>query len=622
MVRKKDFGALGLGIIAGIVAATTFFNSQDIGNITPSTASAKTNAEKVYVEPGKLDEYYFLASGGHSGQMFVYGIPSMRLIRQVPVFSPDTATGYGFDKETKEMLNGYTWGDFHHPSISETDGEYDGRAVFASDIGNNRAAYIDLETFQTKDILEIPNVSGPHCAAFVTTNSEYLFLPTRFSVPLGFEYADLDDFSETYKGVMSAIKPDFENEKLDIAYQVILPPWSYDISDAGKGPSEDWAFLSTYNTEEATTTLEINASQNDRDYLVMFNWKKISAEVEKGNFEDLNGVKMFDPEKYPGSVFLLPVAKSPHGVNLTPDGEYTVASGKLSPTTTVYSFEKIMKAIENKDFSGEAQGLPVVSYDSVVDKEVEVGLGPLHTEFDDRGNAYTTLFIDSQVVKWNLKSGEVLDKVDVAYAPGHLTTAEGDTVSPDGNYLVSLNKIAKDSFLSVGPSHPESFQLIDISGDKMEVLGSMPSQPEPHYAQMIKADKIQTKEVFDKDENRPNAVWNKEDARIERNGDVVDVYGIAVRSRFIFDAKSDRPDVIKVKEGDTVRIHLTNIDRDEDITHGFAINGMNLNFEIQPGETKTVEFVADKAGSFPLYCTNFCSALHQEMTGYLLVEPK
>jgi len=617
-INKIISAVLGIGL--GLLAAFLVFSGPaDIDSNT--SASNSSNAEKVYVPPGEHDDYYLMSSGGHSGQLFVYGLPSMRLIREVPVFSPDPATGYGFDENSKEMLNGYKWGDFHHPAISETDGEYDGRALFATDVGNNRAAYVDLETFHTTDILEIPNIAGPHCAAFVTPDSEYFFLPTRFSVPIGDEYVGLDEFSEEYKGVMSAVAPDFENKSLDVAFQVILPPWSYDLSDAGKGISDGWGFLSTYNTEEAITTLEINASQNERDYIVMFNWKQIAEEVESGNYEEVDGVKMFDPAENPGTAFLIPVPKSPHGVDVTPDGEYFIASGKLSPTTSMYSVEKALEAIENEDFQGEEQGLPILTYESVIDKEVEVGLGPLHTQYDDNGYAYTTLFIDSQVVKWDLETGQVVDRVGVSYAPGHLATVEGDTAAPGGDWLVSMNKISKDSFLPVGPSHPESMDLIDISGEQMEVVASAPSQPEPHYAQIIPAEKINTFKVYDKDENRENSVWGVDDAYIERDGDEVHVYGVAMRSRFVFDSQSDLPDVVEVNEGDTVHFHLTNIDLDEDITHGFGINGYNVNYEIQPGETKTLTIEADKPGSFPIYCTNFCSALHQEMTGYLMVQP-
>lgn len=613
------------GLVTGLLAATVFFADFSPGpRSEASNDSNKTNAEKVYVPFGEKDEYYLFASGGHSGQMFVYGVPSMRQIRTVPVFTPDPATGYGFDKETKEMLGGYTWGDLHHPAISETNGEYDGKYLFATDVGNSRAAVMNLETFTTRDIIDIPNTSGPHCAAFVTENTEYMFLPTRFAVPIGSEYAALDEYSEKYRGVMSAVTFDEKSEKLNIAYQVALPPWSFDLSDAGKKMSADWAVLTTYNTEEATTNLEINASQADRDYIVLFNWKELEEKVKNGEYDEVTGQKMIFPEKQKGGIYLVPVAKSPHGVDVTPDGKYFIASGKLAPAMTVFSFEKAFEAIEKGDFAGERNGIPVLKYESVMEREVnpENALGPLHTQFDDKGMALTTMFISSEIVKWDPATGETLDRVAVQYSPGHSSAAEGDTVSPDGKYLVALNKIAKDSYLSVGPSHPESMQLIDLSGEKMKVIQSTPVNPEPHYAQMIKADKIKTISVYPKDENNPDAVYSQDETRIVRKGNEVHVYGIAMRSKFIFDAKAKRPDQIEVNEGDKVVIHLTNIDFDQDITHGFAINGYDFNMEIQPGQTNTIEFTADKPGTFPLYCTNFCSALHQEMSGYFLVKPK
>ncbi|NSL51635.1 Sec-dependent nitrous-oxide reductase [Calidifontibacillus erzurumensis] len=623
---KKGIIPAVTGLVAGVLASTVFFASTDVGPRSDANTSSttKTNAEKVYVPFGEQDEYYLFASGGHSGQMFIYGVPSMRHIRTVPVFSQDSATGWGWSKESLELLGDYTWGDLHHPAFSETNGDYDGKWMFATDVANSRAAVMDLKTFTVKDIIEVPNTSGPHCAMFVTENTEYMFLPTRFSVPLGSAYASLDEYSSKYYGVMSAVQFDEEKEKLSIAWQVALPPWSYDLSDAGKGPSHGWAVVTTYNTEEATTNLEINASQADRDFIVLFNWKELEKMVAEGQYEEVNGQKIIFPSKHKGGIYLVPVAKSPHGVDVTPDGTRFIASGKLAPALTVFSFEKAFKAIENQEFSGEKYGIPILNYESVMEREVnpENALGPLHTQFDDKGMAYTTMFISSEIVKWDPNTGETLDRVPVQYSPGHSVAAEGDTVSPDGKYIVALNKIAKDSYLSVGPSHPESMQLIDLSGPKMEVIQSAPVNPEPHYAQMIKADKIKTIEVYDKDPNNPYAVYSQDQTRIERKGNEVHVYGIAMRSKFIFDAKAKRPDVIEVNEGDKVFVHLTNIDFDEDITHGFAINQYNLNIEVQPGQTSTVEFTANKAGTYPLYCTNFCSALHQEMSGYLLVKPK
>ncbi|EKN68157.1 Sec-dependent nitrous-oxide reductase [Schinkia azotoformans] len=624
---KKWIAAI-TGLVAGGLASTVIFADFDRNtnqaNTNTNASNVASYAERTYVPFGEHDEYYLFASGGHSGQMFIYGVPSMRRIRTIPVFSPDSATGYGYDKHTKELMGGYTWGDLHHPALSETDGDYDGKYLFATDVANNRAAVLDLKTFTTMDILKVPNTGGPHCAAFVTPNTEYLFLPTRFAVPLGFEYAPLDEYNEKYRGVMSAVTFNEDKKKLELAYQVALPPWSFDLSDAGKKGSEGWSVMTTYNTEEATTEMEINASQKDRDYIVLYNWKELEKMVADGQYDMVGDVKMIFPEKHKGGIFLVPTAKSPHGVDVTPDGTRFIASGKLAPAMTVFSFEKAFKAIEDKKFSGEFNGIPVLDYESVMEREVnpENALGPLHSQFDEKGHCYTTMFISSEIVKWDPSSGEVLDRIPVQYSPGHLAAAEGDTVSPDGKYLVSLNKIAKDTYLGVGPSHPESMQLIDLSGDKMELIYSAPVDPEPHYAQMVKADKLSTDKIYEKDEKRPNSIWNQKDAGITRNGNTVEVRGVAMRSKFIFDGAAERKDVIHVKEGDKVVIHLTNIDLDQDITHGFGINSYDLNMEVQPGQTNTMEFIADKAGTYPLYCTNFCSALHQEMNGYLLVEPK
>lgn len=621
---KKNYITFSIiGILAGLLVAVIFF--ADFTNDNESAEDHKSKAEKVYVPYGEHDDYYMLSSGGHSGQLFVYGVPSMRKIRTVPVFTPDPATGYGYDKESKEMLGGYTWGDFHHPAISETEGEYDGEFVFANDVGNNRVAAVDLETFTTSDIMELgDNMGGPHAGVFVTENTEYIALPTRFSRPIGGEYKSLDNFEEDYHGIVSMATFNRDEKKFETAFQISLPPWSYDLSDAGKKISGDWIVMTTYNTEFATTNLEINASQNDRDYIVLVNWKKLEEDVANGKYEEVNGEKMIDPREHEGAIYAVPVAKSPHGVDVTPDGTRFIAAGKLAPLMTVFSFEKAFDAIEKENFTGEEHGIQILPYEEVMEREVDPpgALGPLHTQFDDRGNAYNSMFISSEIVKWDIETGEVIDRTPSYFAPGHASATEGDTVNPTGEWLVSLNKMAKENFLSVGPSHPESMDLIDISGEEMEHIMSVPVDPEPHYAQMIQADKLDPVRFYEKDEKRENSVWDQEDARVERDGDEVDIYGVAFRSRFVLDASSDRPDVVEVNEGDTVRIHLTNTDIDQDATHGFAINDYDINIEVQPGQTNTLEFVADKPGTYPIYCSNFCSALHQEMGGYLLVKPK
>lgn len=606
-------GSLGVTVALGALIFSSCARRPTVERGEVAEAAVAT-----YIAPGDTDEYYLFYSGGHSGNVFVAGIPSMRHIATIPVFTPYPSTGYGFDKETKEMLGGFTWGDAHHPALSETNGDYDGRWLFISDNANNRMARIDLRDFKVKQIFgPIPNVSGNHCSSFVTPNTEYVLAGSRFSIPLPKgTYAPVEEYAKNYKGVVAGIAVDPKTGEMSLGWEILMPPFNYDLGDAGKGPSYGWAFWTSYNTERAIGKLEVTSTQKDRDYIAAVNWKAAEQAIKDGKYKMIGGVKVIDPKETPGIVYLIPCAKSPHGVDVSPDGKYIVGSGKLQSITTVFNMEKILTAIQNRSFSGEEDGIPVLNYDAVKDAEVNVGLGPLHTQFDDKGYAYTSLFVESAIAKWKLGTWEVVDKIPVSYNIGHLAAAEGDTVNPDGKYLVALNKLSHGRHLSVGPSQPESSQLIDISGEKMKLLYDAFTEPEPHYAQIIKADKIKPIEVYPKEENKhPHAIWDVKDAKIERSGNRVTVKMIAVRSSF-------EPWKIEVNQGDLITIHLTNIEQTTDELHGFGVNEYNINVVVDPGETKTIEFVANKPGVFPFYCTNFCSALHQEMQGYLLVKPK
>ena len=605
----------GLILVISILAIGSCERKSALRQTQGGAAEAATTT---YVAPGDLDEYYIFYSGGHSGNVYVGGVPSMRHLATIPVFAPYPATGYGFDKHSKEMLGGYTWGDVHHPAISETNGDYDGRWLFVNDNGNNRIARIDLRDFKTKQILgPVPNISGFHGGSFITPNSEYVLAASRFSIPLPKgTAAPVEEYATRYNGVVSGIKIDPGSGEMSVGWQVLMPPFNYDLGDAGKGPSGDWAFWTSYNTEKAIGKLEVTSTQKERDYIVMVNWKEAEKAVNGGSFKMLGDVKVIDPKEVPGFVYLIPCSKSPHGVDVSPDGKWIVGSGKLQSITTVYNMEKIQAAISAKNFSGEEDGIPVLNYDAVKEAEVNVGLGPLHTQFDDQGFAYTSLFVESAVAKWKLGSWEVADKIPVTYNIGHLATAEGDTVNPDGRFLLALNKLSHGRHLNVGPSQPESSQLIGIEGDKMKLLYDAFTEPEPHYAQIIKADKLSPIEVYPKEENKdPNAIWEVGQTSVERNGTNVVVKVVAVRSTL-------EPTKIEVNQGDTVTIHITNIEQTTDELHGFGLLEYNLNVVIDPGETKTIEFVAEKPGVFAYYCTNFCSALHQEMQGYLIVNPR
>ncbi|MCW9707318.1 Sec-dependent nitrous-oxide reductase [Fodinibius salsisoli] len=610
-------------------------------------ASNEEAAQKVYVAPGEYDEFYGFMSGGYSGQMSVYGIPSGRHIYTIPVFSQLATNGYGYNEETKAMLEtsyGFVpWGDAHHPELSQTNGVPDGRYIFINENNTPRVAKIDLKSFQTTEILEIPNSGGNHASPFVTQNTEYISAATRFSVPMG-EDGDkdvaIDSYEENFKGTLSFIKmQDDGSMKLD--FQILVPGFDYDLSHAGKGPSHGWSFFTSYNSEEANTLLEVNASKNDKDFIAAVNWKKAAEYAAQGKGKIMPGeyvrnyidkedhiakternseVRVLDPRELEGMIYYLPTPKSPHGVDVSPDGELIIAGGKLSTVIPVHSFEKMTQAIENEEYEGEIDGIPVLKYDSILAGEVEnPGLGPLHTEFDGQGNAYTTAFISSEVVKWSLDTFEVLDRIETYYSPGHLMIPGGDSQKPWGKYLVALNKITKDRYLPTGPELFHSAQLIDISGDKMKLLLDFPTEGEPHYAQGIAADivmKDQVKFYKLEENNNPYAVKSEEETKVVRDGNEVHVYMTTIRTHFA-------PDNIEgIKVGDKVYFHLTNLEQDWDVPHGFTVKGANTSeLLLMPGETRTMVWEPKRVGVTPFYCTDFCSALHQEMQGYIRVSP-
>jgi nitrous-oxide reductase len=603
-------------------------------------ATGSDAAGKVYVAPGKYDELYNFVSGGFSGQVSVYGIPSGRLLRVIPVFSVDPEKGWGYSEETKPM----PWGDQHHLDLSQTNGELDGRWLFANENNTPRIARIDLKTFRTAEIIEIPNSAGNHSSPFITENTEYVVAGTRFSVPMDNENGDvpITSYKKNFKGTLSFVSVAPADGEMKVAFQMVLPGMNFDLSHSGKGPSSGWFFFSCYNSEQAHTLLEVNASKRDKDYILAVNWKKAAEYVKQGKGKKVKAnyahntysesthtatskmeseVTLIDVRDFPDLVYMIPCPKSPHGCDVDPTGEYIVGSGKLAALIPVFSFSKIQNAIANKTYDGSYGGIPVLKYEAALYGEVKKpGLGPLHTEFDGKGNAYTTFFISSEVVKWNIKDLKVLDRQSTFYSPGHLTIPGGDTRKPYGKYLIAYNKITKDRFLPTGPELAQSAQLFDISGDKMKLLLDYPTIGEPHYAQMIPAALISKNalKIFRLDENKhPYVTMGEKNSKVLRVGNKVHVYMTAMRSHF-------SPDNIEgVKVGDEVYFHVTNLEQDWDVPHGFGVKGaQNAELLIMPGETTTLKWVPKKSGIYPMYCTDFCSALHQEMQGYVRVSVK
>lgn len=589
-------------------------------------AAVKESQLKTHVGPGELDEYYGFWSGGHSGEVRVLGVPSMRELMRIPVFNTCSATGWGLTNESREVLGdsvNFLNGDAHHPHISMTDGKYDGKYLFINDKANSRVARIRLDIMKCDKITTIPNVQSIHGLRLQKVpHTKYVFCNAEFIIPqpndgsVSFENWDQAEKFTMFNAV--------DAETMEVAWQVIVDGNLDNVDACYTG---HYAASTCYNSEGATDLAGM--MRNERDWVVVFNIPRIEEEIKKGNFVTLSGSKVpvVDGRKKDGKnsyvTRYVPVPKNPHGLNTSPDGKYFIANGKLSPTCSIIAIDKLADLFNDK-FEDERE---------VIIGEPELGLGPLHTTFDGRGNAYTTLFIDSQVVKWNIeeairfyngeKTNYIKQKLDVHYQPGHNHASLTESSEADGKWLVVLSKFSKDRFLPVGPLRPENDQLIDISGEEMKLVHDGPTFAEPHDCIMARRDQIQTKKIWDRNDPffaTTRAMAEKDGIDLMRDNKVIRD-GKKVRVYMTSAAPSFNLTEFEVNQGDEVTVVVTNLDTIEDVTHGFCMVNHGVSMEISPQQTSSITFTADKPGMFWYYCNWFCHALHMEMAGRMYVKP-
>ncbi len=627
--RELLGGTTKVAAVAGVAALAV--SAGGVGTASKAVASSPSK-NKSHIAPGDLDEYYGFWSGGQAGDIRIMGVPSMRELASIPVFNYCGATGWGQTNESKEILtegltpegreladaNGglYLNGDTHHPHPSFTDGTYDGRYVFINDKANSRVARIRCDVMRTDKIIQVPNVQAIHglrVQKFPRTG--YVFANGEFRIPSPNDGRDLEDVAK-YQTMFSAI----DGDTMEVAWQVIV---SGNLDNNDTDYNGEYVVASCYNSENGVTLGEM--MEAERDHVVVINVAAVEAAVKAGKFKTIGDSKVpvLDGTKENGEKYTryIDIPNSPHGVNTAPDGRHIVVNGKLSPTVSVLAVAKFPELFAGK----------IKPRDCVV-AEPELGLGPLHTAFDNKGNAYTTLFLDSQICKWNVDKalaahrGEdvnpIIQKLDVQYQPGHNHTSMGETKDADGKWLVSLNKFSKDRYINVGPLKPENDQLIDISGSKMKIVHDGPTVSEPHDCTIVHRSKINPSHIWDRNDPwwetarqqaKADGVVLEEDSKIIRDGNKVRVYIVSIAPTFGLEE-------IKVKKGDEVTIYVTNMDDVEDLCHGLTLTNYGVAMEIQPNQTQSVTFKATRAGVYWYYCQWFCHALHMEMRGRFIVE--
>lgn len=576
------------------------------------------SAAKTFMPRGGRDEYFAFMGTGNSGTMVVYGIPSMRIYKYVGVFSPEPWQGYGFDDESTLMLKKnspdnrvYKYGDLRYPALSETNGKFNGKYLFYSDGANSRIALLGLDDFETKQVLAnnlfkscLPNVA-------VTENTEYVIQSSQYPAPWDLKSTSREDFKSgvtfwKFHDPKKATETGHHIGRIvqSKSFTLELPPFTLDYFDAGRKAGSNYVVGL--------------ASDGADEYVYVIDYKKL----EKADKKTVNEVNVISLQTAVdnNAVALVKLNGDASKVKTTPDGKYFITA---SDESQVFDYAKVKQVFANQTFDGEVKDIPVINAKNVQHGSLNLGNGVIDFTFDYRDNiVYSSVYNDKKIIRWNYEKLSQETELELTFHPGQVLIPQGLSAEPHSNYLLAMDKEGvKENYPHVGPTRPSYQHLIDISTDNMKDRYTMSvPQANVYGSTAILRKTIKPIIRYETGTNtrtgeisRYKTVAGKE--KIEREGNRVHVFGTLIRSHIV-------PETVEVEEGDVVTFHMTNLERAEDETHGFTIDTYGKHGSFEPGKTASLTFTADRSGVFPFYCTEFCSALHLEMEGILLVKPK
>jgi len=584
-------------------------------------------AALTYHPTGMHDEFLAVLTTGSSGRIAVTGMPSMRIMKYVGVFTPEPWQGFAYDDESKAILAAsarediqYEYGDSGRPAFSTTAGSYDGHNIFVADRAHARVGVVDFHDYETKQVITNPVFKTSHGDVAVTGDSEYVITTTEVPEIPGAKYVASADLGKALRGGVTFWKTIKQEETIRIdankSWSMELPPYLQSAVAIGRPPVDSLVFI--LGSCRAGASLPVNAdacSGNAQAVLHIVDWRK----AEAINGETVNGHKFIRiaAAVAGGALRQVTLADNAHRLAVSADGTHLAI---LNRTASGFALLQTSALSGINGAAGAADEYGVPTGTDAGAKIIDVG-GPQADGVFGNGQFYAVVTTPGQLAKVDLAAARLNGTVAIPEHCSGVMLPEASTAGVDDRFIVVMNNHPTGRFVSVGPQKGLNPLLIENSATGMRVIYDM-AVPQATGLAGVAINKSKIKTVYkypvgtDTRTNKfsPYKTVPGEE-RVEREGKRVRIFGTLIRSHIT-------PEIVEVEEGDIVTFHMTNLEQAQDQTHGFTVSAYNVHGSWEPGKTASVTFTADKPGVYPYYCTEFCSALHLEMKGYLLVKPK